>query len=373
MIDLDDGGRIKNVFWANSRSRALYQEFGDVVTFDTTYLTNKYDLPFAPFVGVNHHGHSIFLGCRLLSNEDTSTFILLFKIWLVCMNECAPAAIITDQATTMKKAIEVVFPKSRHRWCLWLMLKKVPEKLRGYNAYEQKKNVLKNVIYDSLTIEDFEEKWGQFLKEFNLSENVWLISLFKERHCWVLAFVNDIFWASMSTTQCSESMNSFFDDYVHSKTSLKQFVEQYDLALRNKVEKENPADFQSFSTWIPCVTHFETEKQFQVIYTHSKFNELQQELTGKLYCNVSCNGENDGVFDVIETLFVGDKQKEVSFKVQFNKEKCEGKECDNQESNAIHSPVVVRRNERPPEKRKAPRIKKLVSMKRKWQDKNSKK
>ncbi|XP_062099958.1 protein FAR1-RELATED SEQUENCE 3-like [Humulus lupulus] len=43
-------------FWADERSRAIYDEFGDVVSFDTTYLTNKYDMPFAPFVGVNHHG-----------------------------------------------------------------------------------------------------------------------------------------------------------------------------------------------------------------------------------------------------------------------------------------------------------------------------
>ncbi|XP_048446054.1 protein FAR-RED IMPAIRED RESPONSE 1-like [Pyrus x bretschneideri] len=35
-IDLDKNGRLRNVFWADARSRALYEEFGDVVTFDTT-------------------------------------------------------------------------------------------------------------------------------------------------------------------------------------------------------------------------------------------------------------------------------------------------------------------------------------------------
>lgn len=38
-IDLDDFFRVKNVFWADARSRATYDSFGDVVTFDTTYLT----------------------------------------------------------------------------------------------------------------------------------------------------------------------------------------------------------------------------------------------------------------------------------------------------------------------------------------------
>ncbi|XP_028093652.1 protein FAR-RED IMPAIRED RESPONSE 1-like [Camellia sinensis] len=56
VINVDEEFRIRNLFWADARSRAMYESFGDVVSFDTTYLTNKYDMPFAQFVGVNHHG-----------------------------------------------------------------------------------------------------------------------------------------------------------------------------------------------------------------------------------------------------------------------------------------------------------------------------
>ncbi|XP_042950283.1 protein FAR-RED IMPAIRED RESPONSE 1-like [Carya illinoinensis] len=79
LMDLDDDGRLKNVFWADPRSRAAYQDFGDVVTFDTTYLTNRYGIPFAPFVGINHHGQSILFGAGLISSEDTETFTWLFQ------------------------------------------------------------------------------------------------------------------------------------------------------------------------------------------------------------------------------------------------------------------------------------------------------
>ncbi|GJT88883.1 FAR1-related sequence 5-like protein [Tanacetum coccineum] len=58
----------------DARCREAYEEFGDVVTFDTTYFTNKYEMPMAPFVGVNHHRQSILLGCGLILNEDTKTF-----------------------------------------------------------------------------------------------------------------------------------------------------------------------------------------------------------------------------------------------------------------------------------------------------------
>ncbi|XP_052197225.1 protein FAR1-RELATED SEQUENCE 5-like [Diospyros lotus] len=55
-VDLDEEYLLKNVFWADNRCRQAFKEFDDVVTFDTTYLTNRYDMSFAPFVGVNHHG-----------------------------------------------------------------------------------------------------------------------------------------------------------------------------------------------------------------------------------------------------------------------------------------------------------------------------
>jgi hypothetical protein len=79
VMDLDDNSRLKNVFWADAQSRAAYEYFGDVISFDTTYLTNIYKMSFAPFVEVNHHGQSIILGAQLLSCEDTTMFVWLFE------------------------------------------------------------------------------------------------------------------------------------------------------------------------------------------------------------------------------------------------------------------------------------------------------
>lgn len=89
----------------------------------------------------------------------------------------------------------------------------------------------------------------------------------------------------MSSTQQSESVISFFDGYVNSKTSLKQFVEQYDNALRDKIEKENKADFSSFNTTIVCISHFGFELQFQKSFINEKFKEFQVEVASMMYCN----------------------------------------------------------------------------------------
>lgn len=76
---------LKNVICSNNRCRQVYREFGNVVTFATTYLTNKQDIPSAPIIGVNYHGQSTLSGCALLSNEDIDSFVWLFRTWFQCM------------------------------------------------------------------------------------------------------------------------------------------------------------------------------------------------------------------------------------------------------------------------------------------------
>ncbi|XP_076941553.1 protein FAR1-RELATED SEQUENCE 5-like [Bidens hawaiensis] len=77
VVDLFDDGSPRNIFWDDGRSRESYIKFRDVVVFDVTYMTNKFKMPFASFVGVNHHGQSILfvqygkaVEARRASEED---------------------------------------------------------------------------------------------------------------------------------------------------------------------------------------------------------------------------------------------------------------------------------------------------------------
>jgi hypothetical protein len=54
-LDLDDKGRIDNFFWRDGRCQVNFDYFGDIVVVDTTYRTNKYNLIYASFIGVDHH------------------------------------------------------------------------------------------------------------------------------------------------------------------------------------------------------------------------------------------------------------------------------------------------------------------------------
>jgi hypothetical protein len=52
-LQLDVEEQISNIFWADGKMITNYAHFGDVVTFDTTFGTNKKYIPFGVFVGFN--------------------------------------------------------------------------------------------------------------------------------------------------------------------------------------------------------------------------------------------------------------------------------------------------------------------------------
>ena len=108
--------------------------------------------------------------------------------------------------------------------------------------------------------------------------------MYDERYHWVPRYVKNTFWAGTSITQRNESTNAFFDGYVGLKTTLKQFVDQYDNALRSKAKKENAEDHGSFKSMNPCITRCAIEKQFQETYTNKNFKEVQDEFRNQMYC-----------------------------------------------------------------------------------------
>ncbi|RYR35657.1 hypothetical protein Ahy_A10g050789 [Arachis hypogaea] len=89
-LNLEGDHCIKYAFWADARSRAACEYFGGVVSFDTTYNTNRYNMVLGYFVGMNHHGQSTLRGCALMKNEDIRSFKWLFECWLRCMGGKAP-------------------------------------------------------------------------------------------------------------------------------------------------------------------------------------------------------------------------------------------------------------------------------------------
>ena len=68
----------------------------------------------------------------------------------------------------------MVFPETKHKFCLWRIMKKISEKLKGYSQYETIKRDIEHSVCDSLSRDEFEDSWQRLLEMHNLQDNEWL-------------------------------------------------------------------------------------------------------------------------------------------------------------------------------------------------------
>ena len=118
---LDCEELITNIFWADARMIIDYSHFDDVITFDTTYSTNRDTRSLGVFLGLNHHRETVVFGGALFYDEMIKYFVWLFETFLEAMSENKPITIFTDQDAAMSAAIKVVMPKTYHALCSWHM------------------------------------------------------------------------------------------------------------------------------------------------------------------------------------------------------------------------------------------------------------
>ncbi|GJW77701.1 retrovirus-related pol polyprotein from transposon TNT 1-94 [Tanacetum coccineum] len=102
------------MFWADEVAKCNYKEFEDIISFDANFRTNRYDMVFVPFTGIDNHIKCVTVGSQ-------------------------PTMIVTDQDGAMKLAIEVVLTESKHKLCMLHITKKIPAKVVGHAKYKSLK------------------------------------------------------------------------------------------------------------------------------------------------------------------------------------------------------------------------------------------
>ncbi|KAJ9542552.1 hypothetical protein OSB04_029058 [Centaurea solstitialis] len=87
-------GELQAIFWADEISRMNYKEFGDTISFDATYRTNRHAYNFVPFIVVDNHKRSVVVGSALISNEDAVNYTWVLQAFLKA-HEKQPTFVIT--------------------------------------------------------------------------------------------------------------------------------------------------------------------------------------------------------------------------------------------------------------------------------------
>ena len=94
--ETDCNNTVRSLFWTDSLCKMNYDLYGDFMSFDTTFSTNIYGLPFAPIIGVDNHGSTVLFGVGLLKDEKIGSFKWLLSTFIEAMGGKEPKYIITD-------------------------------------------------------------------------------------------------------------------------------------------------------------------------------------------------------------------------------------------------------------------------------------
>ncbi|XP_074301563.1 protein FAR1-RELATED SEQUENCE 2-like [Silene latifolia] len=107
--EVDEDNYLARIFWGDAQTRINYSFYGDTITFDPTYGTNKYHMALTPFTGVDNHKKSVTFAAALVDHENDGSFIWVFKKFLDCMGNKEPQFILTDQVPTIKLGVRSLF------------------------------------------------------------------------------------------------------------------------------------------------------------------------------------------------------------------------------------------------------------------------
>ncbi|XP_044440752.1 protein FAR1-RELATED SEQUENCE 5 isoform X1 [Triticum aestivum] len=275
----DAEGGTENLFWVDGAARKAYTEaYHDCVSFDATYLTNMYNMLFAPFIGINRHGQSIMLGCGFVRQELASSYDWLFDAFLEAMDGLAPDNIITDQDVAMAQSIKRKFPAMIHRCCGWHIMKKAQEKLGPVLA--RNPDLVKDFnecIDFSFTSAEFERKRAALQWKYEGLMHGHFEKLYEDRATWVPCYFKFRFFPFLQSTQCSEGFNAVLKRYVNPHKSILNFVKQYEKIQVHILVREDGNDYRTKHLEAQRWSRFPIERHAYKAYTRDIYVKFRTE------------------------------------------------------------------------------------------------
>jgi hypothetical protein len=342
---IDDKNKLAHIFWADGTSRKNYALFGDVVFFDSTYLTNRDDLVFAPFTGVNHHKSCVTFGAAFIANEKTESYTWLFKAFLEVMGGIAPKLFITNEDLHMKAAIRDVFPNTIHRLSMWHILNELPVKVGCVqNCNEDFQSQFRTCVESSETPDEFEAKWSSIVSIFGLQNNAWLASRFEIRQSWVPAYFLGTYLSGISKIASRpEGESTFFGHISNRRLAMLELWIRLETDLGEQRRKELEDDNTTLHTLPVLETSWSIEMHARDVYTRRVFSLFQAEVVA---ARDECDVQNIEQTGEVRTTSISDgsgKIREVVYNTCTKVAQCSCKLFESVGIPCSHIIIVLKR------------------------------
>uniref|UniRef100_A0A8I6Y6F0 Protein FAR1-RELATED SEQUENCE n=1 Tax=Hordeum vulgare subsp. vulgare TaxID=112509 RepID=A0A8I6Y6F0_HORVV len=312
----DSEGHLLNIFWADTQSRIDYDAFGGVVIFDSTYRVNKYNLPFVPFIGVNHHRSTTVFGFGIVSDETEASFVWLLEAFLESTKQKHPRSVITDGDHAMAKAIAAVLPNTDHRLCSWHIEQNMIRNLR-----KQKLKDFRKFVYHIWDVDEFEKRWVEFMVDYDISEkDAWIMRMYELRKKWSRAYTKGRYFLGMQSNQRSESLNSRLHKNLDRRMSLVDLLEHSDHCLSRIRKNEAELDATASDT-VPFteLAADPLEKSAALIYTPVMFKKVKQQIEQFSKWEVTEVTKND---DVVLYTVARKESRHATLTMRVRQRKC---------------------------------------------------
>nr|GEU35347.1 protein FAR1-related sequence 5-like [Tanacetum cinerariifolium] len=145
-----------SMFWADDTMKCNYAIFGDVVSFDATFRTNKYGFVFVPFTGIDHNQKCVTFGAAHLSDETKDPYYSMLKTFLK-VHWKQPTLSLTDQDTALRNAVMKMFSDSKHRLFLLQVLSDLDTDFEFWKEFYK---LIWNVY---IGIDVFKKRWNYLI------------------------------------------------------------------------------------------------------------------------------------------------------------------------------------------------------------------
>lgn len=121
--------QLENFVFSSENMRYLYMLFHDMVLIDSTYRTNKFNMPLLIIAGINEENKTFLIGFAALTSEkEENVRWALEKLFNFLLTK--PKLICSDSCPTLKKVINDLLPETTHLLCGWHVEQNIAKHLK---------------------------------------------------------------------------------------------------------------------------------------------------------------------------------------------------------------------------------------------------